>query len=88
MKRTNLSVIALSDLLEALGFSLRDAWDVTAEGFSSVSYGDAPYTLVRNVKALDCIIAGNDYLKNPMDTDDLMRKYWALVADDFINLEA
>ena len=89
MKRTELSVVDLSDVLKAVGFEFDDAWHVVDIGFTDVSFGDASYTLIGNGTALDYIVLGNHYLDNPMDKDELTRKYWEVVQDnDFINLEA
>ena len=58
ISKKNLTVISLWDILDHIGFSDAEVEAISDYGLSGVSFGDAPYTLIGNNFALDCIVNG------------------------------
>ena len=86
--------IDISDIYDQLELSNEEVEWIADVGLKNVSYGDAMFTLVGNVFALDCLLEGyEDYHKNniankSMTRDDFANKFWEVVdTADYINLE-
>jgi hypothetical protein len=58
ISKKNLTVISLWDILDHIGFRDAEVEAISDYGLSGVSFGDAPYTLIGNNFALDCIVTG------------------------------
>jgi hypothetical protein len=68
---------------------------IADNAWNNVSFGDATYTLVGNVYALDQMLdAYEDYHLSPlvnksMTRDEFANKFWEIVGEaDYINLES
>jgi len=88
--RQTISYINLGDVLEHMGFTASDVADIMDMGFYDVSHGDAPFTLIGNNYALQCIVDGQDGLQEAdrKTEAELTEKFWQVVGeDDFINVE-
>lgn len=94
--RQTISYINLGDVLKHMGFAFGQIGDIMDMGFYEVSYGaalpgrDAPFTLIGNGYALQCIIDGQDGLQEAdrKTEEELTEKFWEMVGDDdFINVE-
>lgn len=96
MKET-LTVIGLSEVLERIGFNEQDEVDIRDYGFSTcVTWGDAMYTLVGALFALDRILFSlNAVYYEPgtpsrafLTEEDITTRFWSIVTeDDYIDLE-
>lgn len=88
--RQTISYVNLGDVLQHIGFTGDQIADIMDMGFYEVSHGDAPYTLIGNGYALQCIIDGQDGLweANRKTDTEITEKFWQVVSDDdFINVE-
>ena len=93
-KYTTATFVHLSDLYDHLELTNQEVEWIADKAWSNVSFGDATYTLIGNLFALDCMLeAYEDYHKNviankSMTRDDFANKFWEVVNDaDYINLE-
>lgn len=86
--RKTVSFKNLSDVLSGLGFTDEETANVM-EQFSSVTWGNAAYTLIGNNFALNCILDGVPLSYDANQLGNIISRYWELVGqDDFINMEA
>ena len=89
METMQLSVLDAWDVLAHIGYSDKEICQVLEMGFSNVTWGDAVYTLVGNIFALDCIQRGNMYLDTPKNAELVEMRYWEVVDEDvYLNLES
>ena len=93
-KTTTVTLVNISDVYDHLGLTDYEVEHIADVAWSNVSYGDAQYTLVGNVFALDCMLdAYEDYhltviVNKSMTRDDFANKFWEIVGEsDYINLE-
>ena len=93
-KTTTVTLVDISDVYDHLGLTDYEVEHIADVAWSNVSYGDAQYTLVGNVFALDQMLeAYEHYHKNviankSMTRDDFANKFWEIVGEaDYINLE-
>ena len=93
-KNTTATFIHLSDVCDYLELTNAEVEWIADKAWSNVSFGDAAYTLIGNVFALDCMLdAYEDYHKHvivnkSMTRDDFCNKFWEVVdSADYINLE-
>ena len=72
ISKKNLTVISLWDILDYMELTDEEVEAVSDFGLSNVSWGDAPYTLIGNNFALDCIVNGLEayYDELQMDADE------------------
>ena len=92
--KQTVTFIDISAIYDQLELSNQEVEWIADVGLKNVSYGDAMFTLVGNVFALDCLLEGyEDYHKNniankSMTRDDFANKFWEVVDDnDYVNLE-
>ena len=93
-KTVTVSLVNISDIYTHLKLTNQEVEWIDGMAWNNVSYGDAEYTLIGNVFALDCMLDGyEDYHKHviankSMTRDDFCDKFWEIVNDaDYINLE-
>ena len=93
-KSFTVSLVNISDVYDHLGLTDYEVEHIADVAWSNVSYGDAMFTLVGNVFALDQMLeAYEHYHKNviankSMTRDDFANKFWEIVGEaDYINLE-
>ena len=93
-KTVTVTLVNISDVYDHLGLTDYEIDHIANLAWRSNSYGDATYTLVGNVYALDRMLYEyEDYHKNviankSMTRDDFANKFWEIVDDaDYINLE-
>jgi hypothetical protein len=93
-KTVTVTLVNISDVYDHLGLTDYEVEHIADVAWSNVSYGDAQYTLVGNVFALDQMLeAYEHYHKNviankSMTRDDFANKFWEIVGEaDYINLE-
>lgn len=93
-KTTTVTLVNISDVYDHLGLTDYEVEWIADTAWTDVSFGDANYTLVGNVYALDQMLeAYEDYHKNviankSMTRDDFANKFWEITDDaDYINLE-
>ena len=93
-KTTTVTLVNISDIYTHLKLTDQEVEWIDGMAWNNVSYGDANYTLIGNVFALDCMLeAYEDYHRNviankSMTRDDFANKFWEIVDDaDYINLE-
>ena len=93
-KTFTVSLVNIADIYAHLDLTVPEAQWIDETAWNDVSYGDANYTLVGNVYALDQMLNGyEDYHKNviankSMTRDDFANKFWEIVGEaDYINLE-
>jgi hypothetical protein len=72
IRKKNLTVISLWDILDYMELRDEEVEAISDYGLSHVSWGDAPYTLIGNNFALDCIVNGllAYYDELQMDADE------------------
>lgn len=94
MSKQTVTFIDISAIYDQLELSNEEVEWIADVGLKNVSYGDAMFTLIGNVFALDCLLEGyEDYHKNniankSMTRDDFANKFWEVVDDnDYVNLE-
>ena len=94
MSKQTVTFIDISTIYDQLELSNEEVEWIADVGLKNVSYGDAMFTLIGNVFALDCLLEGyEDYHKNniankSMTRDDFANKFWEVVDDnDYVNLE-
>jgi len=86
--RTTCSFVHVWDVLAHIGYSQDEQTEILDIGFSNVSWGDAPYTLIGNNFCLDCIIIANMGLDEPLDPEVILTRFWEVVQpDDYVNME-
>ena len=94
MRKTTVTFVSISDIYDQLELTNQEVEWIADKAWSGVSFGDANYTLIGNVFALDCMLdAYEDYHRNviankSMTRDDFANKFWEIVdAADYIDLE-
>ena len=94
MRKTTVTCIDLSDIYTHLELADYEVEWIDNVAWSNVSYGDADFTLIGNLFALELLLDGyEDYHKNniankSMTREDFTNKFWEIVDDaDYINLE-
>lgn len=94
-KTTTVTLVNVADIYDNMGLTDAEVDFIADNAWNDVSFGDANYTLIGNVFALDCMLdAYEDYHKNviankSMTRDDFCDKFWEIVDDaDYINLES
>lgn len=92
--KTTKTFMDISDLYAYLGLTDYEIDHIADLAWRNNSYGDATYTLVKSVYALDQMLdAYENYHRNhiankSMTAEDFRSKFWQLVEkDDYINLE-
>lgn len=87
-RKTTVTFVNISDVYDHLGLTDDEIAFIANNAWTGVSYGDAHYTLIGNVFALDCMVEAAVIANKSMNRDDFMRKFWEVVdSEDFINLE-
>ena len=93
-KTTTVTLVNISDVYDHLGLTNDEVDFIADNAWTGVSYGDAMFTLVGNVYALDRMVeAYEDYhltviVNKSMTRDDFANKFWEIVGEaDYINLE-
>ena len=93
-KTVTVTLVNISDVYDHLGLTDYEIDHIADSAWTDVSFGDANYTLVGNVYALDQMLdAYEHYHKNviankSMTRDDFANKFWEIVGEaDYINLE-
>ena len=94
INKYTVTLVNVADIYDHLGLTDDEVDHIATVAWRDVSYGDACYTLVGNVYALDQMLnAYEDYHRNviankSMTRDDFANKFWEIVDDaDYINLE-
>jgi hypothetical protein len=93
-KTVTVTLVNISDVYDHLGLTDYEIDHIANLAWRNNSYGDATYTLVGNVYALDRMLYEyEDYHKNviankSMTREDFANKFWEIVDEaDYINLE-
>ncbi len=94
-KTTTVTLVNVADIYDNMGLTDGEVDFIADNAWNDVSFGDANYTLVGNVYALDQMLdAYEDYHRNVIENKSMTRdmfahKFWKIVDDaDYINLES